>query len=436
MHTTNGYLPRSGHSKCKPASASKRATCLDRGLFIPQRTNEWCAHNAILVGASPSRHLLSTVPNEPSIIPRILNMAGGLPAVSLGFLNSSHWATVHSPWKRNINELANYRKPTSRRRPRSVTRASSSGDRPGPKRRNQNNNDEEGDEDPELSRRVFLAGVAATTTVTALAGYRFVIGEDIESRVRLRLSHRFPSLFPRESTPEERRGPLDAKFAQRYFDAVRVVSSEMRLLPDRDLLAEEAAVRGRALPLFFDDEPERRTVADPAWLNFLLYARLHVIATRTSPRQRLDFADRLARRTMRELRARPVPLAVDEARLRAETWLGGVRGLLQELVGLGWISGFRVEEFDGEPGSAWQDERRASLTVFALDPVTMQAAQLIGEEQYEEISPKVSGWISAYLKDSGISKVSFEDYYLDDAYRPDPEQFKPSQLATQFDLAL
>lgn len=131
-------------------------------------------------------------------------------------------------------------------------------------------------------------------------------------------------------------------------------------------------------------------------------------------------------------------MRLDPSRARVDpaAWLAQLTVLLKRLEEVGWISGFRVEEFDGVPGSAWAEEGRGSLTVYAFDPVTMQAAQLLGEDQFETIGPKVSGWLQVVLKMCGVAKVSFEDYYLDDAYRPDPEQFRPTQFATQFDLAL
>lgn len=300
---------------------------------------------------------------------------------------------------------------------------------------NQPEGDREEDSDPQTSRRVFLAGISATTLVTAVAAYRFVIGEDVESRVKSRVVRKFPSLFPRESTPEERRNPLNAAFAARYFDALEAVAVQMALMSSAELHHEENSVKKRAYNLFFKGESVTRTFADSAWLNFLVYSRLHVISQRTSPQSRLRFVDLVSERTLRQMETKPVRLTREQARRDADEWLAGLRRLLDELVSLGWISGYRVDEFDGGPGSLWQDESRSSLTVYAFDPVTIQAAQLIGEERYEEISPKLSGWMKAFLNASGI-KTSLEDYYLDDAYRPDPEQYKPSQLATQFDLSL
>lgn len=295
--------------------------------------------------------------------------------------------------------------------------------------------DQENDNDPETSRRVFLAGIAATTLVTAVAAYRFVIGEDIESRVKLRFVKTFPNFFPPQPTPDERRKPLNATFAAKYFDALESVAVQMGLMSAAELHREEDNVKKRAFNLFFQRGSVARTFSDSAWLNFVLYSRLHVISQRTSPQSRLRFVDLLSERTLKQLDTKPVRLTKEQARRDPDRWLVGLRGLLDEFISLGWISGYNIDEFDGGPGSSWQDESRASLTVYTFDPVTIQAAQLIGEEHYEEISPKLSGWMKAFLSASSI-KASLEDYYLDDAYRPDPEQFKPTQLATQFDLSL
>lgn len=295
---------------------------------------------------------------------------------------------------------------------------------------------EDDDDDPELSRRVFLGAIAVTSIATAGGAYRFVIGEDVEDRIRRRFIRRFPSLFPREQTPEERRRPLNTAFAKYYYDSIEQVADKMGIISPRSLHQEEVKVQERAMSLFFNDgKSYARSFDDPSWLNFLLYSRLHVISNITSPASRRQYVDNFSRKTLDMLKTKSLRQNSDAALVNSEQWLRRLRDLLDELVSLGWISDYNIEEFDGGPGSLWQDEKRSTFTVYALDPVTMQAAQLIGEERYEEISPKVSGWLKAFLVDSGI-KVSYEDYYLDNAYRPDPEQFRPTQFATQFDLSL
>ena len=66
---------------------------------------------------------------------------------------------------------------------------------------------------------------------------------------------------------------------------------------------------------------------------------------------------------------------------------------------------------------SWEDEGFCRLSVFANDPLPLQAAQLIGEEQLAEISPFISPWITHALEKQCVN-VSAEDYYLDDVLRP------------------
>lgn len=309
-------------------------------------------------------------------------------------------------------------------------------DGPPKRERRQNDNDaNDSESDTELSRRVFLAGTVASTVFTAAASYRFFVGEDLETRVRTEIARRFPQLFRPDDSKGRRRQPLDASFAAAYFDALEKEALNMGFSSSAGQLhSAEAEVKQLAESLFFygdDNENVEKSTAsfdNADWLNFALYARLHVIAANTSPRSRLSFSEAVARRTL--------PLLQKEANKNAErrcngaVWLGSVIGILQALVAVGWISSFRVEPFDGV---AWEEDKRATLTVYASDAVTMQAAQLIGEEAFEEMSPKVSPWIRLVLMDCGI-RVSAEDYYLDDVYRPDPTFYKPTIIATQFDL--
>lgn len=81
------------------------------------------------------------------------------------------------------------------------------------------------------------------------------------------------------------------------------------------------------------------------------------------------------------------------------------------------------------------EEGRGELTITCDDVYTISCAQLIGEEQFEEISPKVSGIILALLGSYGLS-CSSEDYYLDRVYRPDAHDYMPSQLVTQINFTV
>lgn len=310
-----------------------------------------------------------------------------------------------------------------------------------PKRKRGRNDGGKDETDTELSRRVFLAGTLASTLITAATSYRFIIGEDIEARIANDLSLRFPRLFASKRRKQPSRRPLDAQFAMSYFTALEATALEMGLINDvNELRDEEAEIKRRAEPLFFfkgdenmstSSEENEVAFTDPDRFNFLLYARLHTIAGKTSPRSRLTFSNGVARRTIPLLR-REISDEDERAKISCDgaSWLSGVTKLLQALMSKGWISSFRIEPFDGV---AWAEDKHATLTLYASDIVTMQAAQLIGEEAFEEISPKVSPWIKLALNDCGIG-VSSEDYYLDDIYRPDPAFYKPTVIATQFDL--
>lgn len=322
------------------------------------------------------------------------------------------------------------RKPICKR-PRHATACSIN---PNNRQQNDGDSDEDDSDDSHLSRRVFLAGVTTTAIATAAVGYRFVIGEDLESRIFYLISRRFPSLFPKEQSGEDRRRPLNLRFAQVYYQAVEHVLDRNFIIAPSLLHEKEQVIQQRAKPLFFPNDPVEPSLSNPSWFNFILYSRLHAIEDCTSPKSRLSFVKAFSQQTISHLNTKPLRQTAEAARLNSELWLANIRDLLDELVDLGWISGFRIDDFDGGPGSSWQDERRSMLSIFAFDPVTMQAAQLIAEEQYEAISPKISAWICTFLESSSIN-VSFEDYYLDDAYRPDPLQFKPSQFATQFDIS-
>lgn len=288
---------------------------------------------------------------------------------------------------------------------------------------NREENDDTGDDDLVVSRRIFNFGILASGTGVAWVGSRLVVGDDLKDQARKAIRTRFPSFFPTGPTPAERRnGPPDLALATAYYDACADVAAKQGLIKRDELMSEEDTVRQRAASLFFKrGEPPSANLTDPDWLNFALYARLHVIEARTSPAQRLSYSRALARRTLPLVGASPPSGDV----------LTDVRGVLDVLVNKHWISGYKISDFDDV---VWREERTSPLTVFAYDPVTIQCAQLLGEEAYAEISPVLSPWLVAILEDGGVS-VTAEDYYLDSEYSPDPADYAPSVLATEFDLS-
>ncbi len=287
---------------------------------------------------------------------------------------------------------------------------------------------DEPDKPTELSRRVFNSGILLSGIGTAWVGYRIVVGDDLKSQAYKAIRRRVPGLFPRESTPDERRGEPNAAFVSAYFDAVASIAIEQSLIDKKSLEKEESAVRELARPLFFDESANvSKRLTNSRWLNFVLYARLHAIAERTSPLQRHRFTNKLAERTLPLLQVQRFGVGKDVPAVEQS-----VKAVLNALIDMHWISGYNITEMDS---GSWEDEGFSRLTVFANDPLPLQAAQLIGEEQYAEISPLVSPWITHVLEKQGIN-VSAEDYYLDNVYRPDPVDFMPTQLATELDLSV
>lgn len=309
---------------------------------------------------------------------------------------------------------------------------------------NDDNNDND-DDNLEVSRRVYLAGTAASTLITAVVSYRFFVGEDTESRLRTRLQARFPRLFAAPRTTLVRR-PVDATFAAAYFDALEAVALKQRLAASSsELHTRERGVRQLASTLFFYDGAQAPSslqvdLSNADNLNFALYARLHCLAQGTSPAQRVAFQQALAKRTLPLVRAGD-RAGNEKGKGQAEQkqdataggqlyWVGGMEDILEALVRRGWIAAYDVGAVDAQ---MWAEDGRATVTVYAKGALTMQAAQLLGEEAFDQLGPRVSPWLVTYLRDCGLA-ASCEDYYLDDVYHADPALFRPTQFASQLDV--
>jgi hypothetical protein len=302
----------------------------------------------------------------------------------------------------------------------------------------------------ELSRRVFSLTVVATGLLSFVQGFRLFADDDTK-RITAAQAHRFfPFLFPREEEPSglpsTRRAPLDTSFANYFFDMHAVVASELGIINRAQLADAEAKLLARSESLFFPKyagKHDRNLIADPAVLNYKLYARIHAIAEKSSPLSRVDFSRELGRRCYNYIKkickdngnALPQPdTSRNNPRMHAADWLDAMRKILSTLIQIGWVSAYRISDFDATPGSLWQDEGRGELTVYCDDPVTLDTAMLIGEEHFEEISPKISSIIWSLLTEYGLAGVTFEDYYLDLMYRADPAAYQPRQIVTQFNF--
>jgi len=250
-------------------------------------------------------------------------------------------------------------------------------------------------------------------------GYRIVFGDDLKARIKKAVSLKFPNIFPRESTPDERRSFPDRTFVTDYYRLAGEISKSSSI-PGLNLAKSENEIRLIAQPLFdiYEDKvPEDLT--NSRWFNFVLYARLHVLAEALkTPSARGIYAGKLAAQTF--------PLT--EA--NSAFFLDDIDNLMKRLQTLGWISGYKMTDFDALD---WDEIGTSKLSVYANDPYPLQTAQLLGEEDTPEVSPVISAWISIILENHGIV-ATYEDYYLDDQYRPDPVDFMPSQIVTTFDL--
>lgn len=303
------------------------------------------------------------------------------------------------------------------------------------------NDDDDVETDTVLSRRVFTAGVGATGLLTLINAVNLFGGDEFKDEV-LRVTaakRRFPSLFPNEQEPAAAaRAPVDTAFAAFYFEQHAKVAVDLGLLTRAELEREEAALLDRSRRLFFragdGGAPGEREV-----FNYELYARVHSIATHSSPASRLAFSRALGAAVFQRLATvcslpDPGPARRGRRGAHAADMVTALRTVLSTMTtGLGWMTGWRVDDFDP---AMLSDEGRGELTVTCDDVFTLPVAMLIGEEQYESISPKVSNILLAAMQHYGCSTVTSEDYYLDKVYRPDASQFSPSQLVTQINFSV
>lgn len=289
--------------------------------------------------------------------------------------------------------------------------------------------------DTVLSRRVFVAGITATGIFTAAEGAQLFFGDRYKDKLLAPVKRAVPSLFPNEQELEPAaRAPLDAQFASFYYDEHARIAANMRLVSAAELAKQEDDILTRSRSLFFTAD---KSLSDRDEFNYRLYARVHAIAVHTSPQQRVKFSRALGESMFKRLAATcplpdPKPARRDLSGLQAtDDLLAALRIVLAQLQANGWVTGSRIDELDS---LMLADERRGELSVTCDDVFTLPTAMLIGEEEYEEASPKVSGMLIAVLAHYGCRDISSEDYYLDTVYRPDASKFKPTQLVTQINF--
>jgi hypothetical protein len=339
--------------------------------------------------------------------------------------------------------LASFHAPHTLPNPQRRTRTTCSHHPPvtarAPNYNNKNNSADDDDDVPTdtvLSRRVFVLGVGAIGLFAATEGAQLFFGDEYKDVLLAPLKRAAPVIFPKE---QERapapRAPLDTAFASFYFDQHREVAVRMGLLSAEQLALEEGELLSRSLPLFFAAGEQAANAIEE--YNYRLYSRVHSISKHTSPAQRVAFSRALGEAAFKRIAAAsalpdPRPARRDlRGALATEDLLSGLRAVLAQLQAIGWVTGSRIDELDP---LMLADEGRGELSITCDDVFTLPTAMLIGEEEFEEMSPKVSGILLACMAYYGCRDISSEDYYLDTVYRSNAKNFAPTQLLTQINF--
>jgi len=101
----------------------------------------------------------------------------------------------------------------------------------------------------------------------------------------------------------------------------------------------------------------------------------------------------------------------------------------------GLISTFTIDTSDYDPGywSADAGSPSTSLSLTIDSPVGLQACLQLGGEGVGIKPDLIGGAIAAYLLECGVSAEG-EPYFVDPVYRPNPDDYQPSQLILQYNL--
>lgn len=198
------------------------------------------------------------------------------------------------------------RKRQKRRRPVPVVRMSSENPEP--------DIDEDGDADDVVSRRVFSAGILATGTFALVNAVNLFGGDEFKREFAAPFRKLLPALFPASGELGAERSKLDREFAAYYYGQHAIVADQMHIISRADLEEGERELLAKSRPLFFpaDGPGDSLDMYDQMKMyNYKLYARVHTIATRTSPAGRLDFSRALGKVLLAKiLSAKSVPYPV------------------------------------------------------------------------------------------------------------------------------
>lgn len=218
---------------------------------------------------------------------------------------------------------------------------------------------------------------------------------------------------------------------------------DLHLVSAAELSAAEVARATRARSLFPSSLPANDadlaaaavSGADVGALNFVLYVRYATLADLipiTGDRQALAAA--VGRRLLAEpvvgAPTGPPPTAADSA-----GWLSGLRRLLAGLVASGYCDAAEVDDAAFDATGLWSDERREALSVTLRGVAVLPSSQLVAEEGGGALgTAAASEVLVAYLAGVGVRADAFS-FFLDEAYRRDPRDYKPTSVVTQLDVS-
>lgn len=217
---------------------------------------------------------------------------------------------------------------------------------------------------------------------------------------------------------------------------------DLGLVTAAELAAAEAARATRARGLFPSSLPandaELAAAAlsgDVGALNFVLYVRYATLADLipdTADRQALAAAvgSRLLAEPATGAPSGPPPSAADAA-----GWLAGLRLLLAGLIAAGYCDAAEVDDSAFDATGLWTDERREALSVTLRGVAVLPSSQLVAEEGGGALGTAAATEVLvAYLAGVGVHADAFS-FFLDEAYRRDPRDYKPTSVVTQLDVS-
>ena len=115
----------------------------------------------------------------------------------------------------------------------------------------------------------------------------------------------------------------------------------------------------------------------------------------------------------------------------------GLDSLLSQLRRGGYIKGFSVNSDADE--TLWALKNELSITRYTLtlsDPASLRASTQLNAATGGRVTAGLAvPLLSAYLRAQGVAILQASEYFLDDEYKPNPMEYRPSSLVVEFELA-